>query len=74
MLLEHSADVNSQDKDGLTPLHDTIWGSGSKGDYPHIVRLILERGTDMNARDTYHQTLLHIASIGPADLDTVHIL
>ena len=74
MLLKHSADVNSQDEDGRTPLHDAIWGSGSKGDYPQIVQLLLERGADMNARDTHHQTPLHIASMSPTTLDIVRTL
>ena len=73
MLLEHSADLNSKDEGGRTPLHGAIDGSRFKGDYPQIVRLLLEHGADKNARDTQHWTPLHNASMGLADLDTVRI-
>jgi len=60
VLLEHNADVNSRDKDGLTPLHKAVFSDNSKGDC--IVRLLLEHGANPNARDNKCRTPMHLVS------------
>jgi ankyrin repeat protein len=71
VLLEHSVDVHSQDRDGRTPLRDAMW---RRLDQIQVVRLLLEHGADVNAREAQRQTPLHIASKRPAKLDVVRIL
>jgi ankyrin repeat protein len=41
--------VQTQDHNGRTPLHDAIWGDDLRGDYPRVVRLLLEHGANTNA-------------------------
>lgn len=38
------------------------------------MRLLLEHGANTNARDTQHQTPLHILSISPSNVDIACIL
>jgi ankyrin repeat protein len=57
LLLEHSADVNAQAKDGSTPLH-----AASSYGALEVVRLLLEHGADVNVQKEDGSTPLHIAS------------
>ncbi|XP_069672147.1 ankyrin-1-like [Periplaneta americana] len=57
LLLQKGADINVQDRDGLTPLHCTAF----KG-YFEMASLLLERGADPNLRDDNGRTALHIAA------------
>ena len=58
-------------------MHDAALNySGSKGDHPQVVRLLLEHGANANARSAEHVTPLLavlIASSGP-NLDVARIL
>ena len=76
VLLEYNADVNSQDRDGRTPLHEAIFCSEPTGDYPRVVRLLLEHGANASARNTEHLTPFQLAQTLPTklDLDILHIL
>jgi hypothetical protein len=60
-LIEYGADIDARDEDGWTPLY---WASG--GGYfkdGSVLRLLLERGADVNARaDDDDSTPLHWAS------------
>lgn len=80
--VEHNANDSSMDGGGRTPLQDTIWdaalGSSSRGDYPHLERMLLEHLVEhcanVYARDTNGWTLLHLASMGPSKLDLACVL
>ena len=54
-LLEHKADVNVNDKKGITPLHAAATG------YKDIVELLLERKADIDAKDNKGNTPLKLA-------------
>ena len=58
-LLEHSADVNSRDTNGWTPLHYASrgWHEGCAG----VVRLLLDRGADVGARNLSGKTASNVA-------------
>jgi ankyrin repeat protein len=64
LLLKHNADVNSQDKDGLTAMHwiFTFLRDSSKGEFPQIVRLLLKHGANPNVRNNNRRTPLHLVS------------
>ena len=72
VLIEYDpADIDARDEDGWTPL---IWASG--GRYfkdGSVLRLLLERGADINARNRFGQTSLHRASYS-GSLETVRLL
>jgi ankyrin repeat protein len=56
-LLEHKADVDAKDKDGVTALH---WAA--KKGHEVVVRLLLEHKADVNTKETsYGWTALHRA-------------
>jgi ankyrin repeat protein len=53
-LISNGADVNSENEDGLTPLHvAAIHGRGT------IVKLLIDHGADVNTKTEDGQTLLH---------------
>jgi ankyrin repeat protein len=63
LLLEHNADIFTQNKDGLTPLHRVflIHPVSECNRRPEAIRLLLEHGTNLNAQNNRHQTPLHLA-------------
>lgn len=52
-LLNRNVDINSRDKKGFTPLYYAV----KRMNYP-IMKFLLEKGADINARTTYKKTLL----------------
>jgi ankyrin repeat protein len=56
LLLEHGADINVQDGNGLTPLQ---WASFNGA--LEVVRLLLEHGADVEAKNKYGKTALQEA-------------
>ena len=57
MLLDHGADPNDQDPDGLRPLMFAA-GQGRRA----LVELLLARGADVNAKAAYGITARHLAT------------
>ena len=57
LLIEHGADVTSQDENKSTPLH-----LASSAGNPEMVRLLIEHGADVTALDVHRMTPLHMAS------------
>ena len=62
LLLEHGADINMQDVNGLTPLQ---WASFDGA--LEVVRLLLEHGADVEAKNSYGKTALQEAAQGEHD-------
>jgi ankyrin repeat protein len=60
-LLNHGAELSPQNADGQTPLHRISQRPRCFAE-EDVVRLLLERGMDVNARDKAHQTPLHLAA------------
>jgi ankyrin repeat protein len=61
VLVEHGADVNAQGnhKSRWTPLH-----LASRGGHVGFARVLIDNGTDVNAKDDDNSTPLHLASSG----------
>jgi ankyrin repeat protein len=71
-LIEYEADIDARDKDGYTPLSVASRGRHCKGG--SVVRLLLDRGADVNSRaDKDGTTPLHEAS-GNGALEVVRVL
>lgn len=68
LLLEHGADCNEKDSDGLTPLTHAI-----RGDHEAAVRLLLSHGADCNDKDSDGLTPLAHAIRGDHEA-VVHVL
>lgn len=56
VLLNHSADIEIEDKDGDRAVHHAAFG-----DEPAVIELLAKAGGDLNARNKRRQTALHIA-------------
>jgi ankyrin repeat protein len=69
MLIEHNANVNSKDRQGLTPLHMASLCEGHSG----IVRMLIEHNANVDAKDKWGNTPLHCA-ISFRHLDSARIL
>jgi ankyrin repeat protein len=69
ILIEHGANVNAVSKMGRTPL---IIAAGHDG-ASETVRLLLEKGADVRAKDSFDVTSLHTAA-GAGDLEIVRML
>ncbi|KAJ3375419.1 B-cell lymphoma 3 protein [Allomyces arbusculus] len=65
-LARHGGHLASTDRDGNTPLHLAI---SARSRAPDVVHYLLEAGADANARNTWHQTPLHLA-VAVAEHDT----
>ncbi len=61
LFLEGGATVNVADDRGLTPL---MMAANSKNKNPEVVRLLLERGADVQAKDSFGRTAADWAQIG----------
>ena len=74
VLIEHKADVDSQDNEGNTPLH-LLLGNTDRDDDDifDLARLLLEHTSDVNVRSTDEWTLLHKAAFY-GRLDIVRML
>ena len=67
LFLERNADVNIQDKDGHTHLHQAV-----KNRNKNLVRLFLERNADVNIQNKYGETpLLLSIKMGHENLFTL---
>jgi ankyrin repeat protein len=64
VLVEHKADVNSQNKEGETPMHILLENSGrDNDDILDLARLLLEHGADVNAQQKDGWISLHYAAL-----------
>jgi len=63
LLLDHGVDINVRDKEGRTPLHESLIDleDGMADYYIDAVRSLLEHGADVGALDNNHLTPLHVA-------------
>ncbi|KAN0127891.1 Ankyrin repeat-containing domain protein, partial [Lactarius tabidus] len=61
--LDRGAKLDASDEFGRTPLHDVSGGEYSSEEAGvSVVRLLLERGEDVNVQDKQQRTPLHLAS------------
>ena len=58
ILISHGADIESINEDGWTPLHLAAWRNNAK-----CLSLLLRKGADINAKDSYGNNTLKIAII-----------
>ncbi len=56
-LLEKKVNVNTQDREGMTPLHYTT----ANGSYPEIIQILLSQGADRTLMNNNGKTALDIA-------------
>eukprot|EP00754_Rhynchopus_humris_P038623 Rhum_TRINITY_DN21237_c0_g1::Rhum_TRINITY_DN21237_c0_g1_i1::g.173436::m.173436 len=70
LLIQHGADVESKDNDGVRPLHTAAWAA-FEGDAT-MTRFLLEKGCDINAATAAGNTPLHHAAT--ASKECVEIL
>ncbi len=61
ILIQHGAEVNAPDHDGLTPLHTCIIAGQSEG-YHAVARLLIQSGASLEARDKLGCTPLQMAA------------
>lgn len=63
LLHNDSTDINAKDTCGASPLHCVKYESNKA---PDIIKLLIERGAEISARNDQGQTALHLAcSHGP---------
>ena len=62
VLLEHNADVNAQDNDGLTPLHAALLDVAQKVIILRLYDYYWSISANPNARDNERRTPLHLVS------------
>jgi ankyrin repeat protein len=68
VLLEHGVDANAQDADNAAPLHlasgfnPISWKRSDKPDHFGVVRLLLQYGADIHARDNKGRTPFMVAT------------
>ena len=67
LLIEHGADVNATNDDGITAL---MWAAGDA----EKVRLLLEKGAKANARSALRRTPLLIAATYAGNAEVVELL
>jgi ankyrin repeat protein len=72
ILLERNAEVNSRNDEGWTPLHaaSNSWREGSTG----VVRLLLDYGADVQARNLSGKTASELVADGPERGEIVRLL
>ncbi|MDX5495776.1 MAG: ankyrin repeat domain-containing protein [Wolbachia endosymbiont of Nomada marshamella] len=68
-LIERGIDINTVDKDGLTPLHEAA-GSG----HVEVVNALIKKGANVKAVDKYGNTPLHLAASHYSDEGIVKAL
>ena len=64
LLLNRNADVESRDKDGLTPLSWVSCMGPAVGRYRHhvaVMKLLLDRNADVESKDNHGMTPLSLA-------------
>jgi ankyrin repeat protein len=62
ILLEHGADANAENNNGMIPLHILLESPNkNEGDVLNHVLLLLNHGADVNRRGKFHQTPLNLA-------------
>jgi ankyrin repeat protein len=67
-LLAKGAEVNAEDRDGVTPLHQAANFSNIT-----LVKILLEHSANIHALTDKHRTPLHWAAVG-GDLNTIKLL
>jgi hypothetical protein len=65
LLLEHGADIEAKDRNGMTPLHTAVLGN-----YPRIVRILLNNGASIQARTYWkeHDNSIMCRAATPMDI------
>jgi ankyrin repeat protein len=62
MLIEHNADIHTQNASGMTPLHNAAAGFAIHSNRVDMMQLLLDHGANPNARDNDNSTPLHHSS------------
>lgn len=62
LLNKGSTDVNAKDEDGASPLHCVKYENNKA---PNMIKLLIERGADIAAKNNQGQTALHLACSEP---------
>ena len=76
VLIEKGANVNTKDKDGMTPMVAAIFGEKDGAGKQGLVRLLLEKGADLNTRYITNGVAFTplMAAASNKDLEVVKIL
>jgi ankyrin repeat protein/serine/threonine protein kinase len=75
-LLDAGANIEARDSEGTTPLISVLRGLRENRDSKGILRLLLQRGADKNARQTTRRgwSALHWAANQPGTLELIELL